>query len=266
MKSDWFLIDKVWLKQLKIYSLSSTIDFGKYIGLTINEILYKDIDYFRFCIETVKYFILDNNDEKFWSGVFFDHPQIKKAYDEQTIKVLFEKNEQKLSSYNNYLYNHNISLRAYYATDEKSFEEFNEREYQLEDNYFEDYYNDDLDLDQQDERFYERDNSRYYDDSPYFDDESFPEDYEYHGTLIDFAQNLNVNSINLLIYNDQGLVKLCEEKFSKYLEIELLRSKDKIDGNEKIKNLHVIGFQKNFVVINEEQKKQYLPLLIFSPS
>lgn len=250
METDYIQIDKIWLKQLKYYGLNDCIDFGKYYGLTINDILYKDADYFKFCVEKVKYFILINFDEKYYySGVFFEHPKIREFFDEKTINELYTRNQIKVDCWDQYNYKGGIMKKNIDSN--------------LDDSCFDNFYNENLDFDHQDERFYETSKISFHDEGPDWDD--YPVDYEYYGTLIEYAERLNANCIELNFYhNTVGHVSINDEMNKSYKRtLEKLRVISTIDKTEKINNLFVIGFEKSYVVINENHKKECMHLLKF---
>ncbi|MGL5236067.1 MAG: hypothetical protein ACRC8Z_15185 [Empedobacter falsenii] len=49
------------MRTLKLYTNNTTLDFGKHKGSTLEFVLKSDSEYLRWCIENVKWFIIDHD-------------------------------------------------------------------------------------------------------------------------------------------------------------------------------------------------------------
>lgn len=55
--------------QLKVYGLNSVLEFGKYKGQTIKQVLEQNVDYITWCLENINHFALDEEAELEWDSI-----------------------------------------------------------------------------------------------------------------------------------------------------------------------------------------------------
>jgi hypothetical protein len=132
------------MKSFKIYSISTELNFGKFKGFSLKMILETQSNYINFCVLKLDHFCISNetlDDIKKIKPLFTLSQEEENVNSNKLKKWFAEETEYK----NNKQQDGQSKYDFDYASHENDLMDLG---------YSEDYYNDDLDLDQQDEMFY----------------------------------------------------------------------------------------------------------------
>lgn len=208
-KFDAILLEDYKIYRIQIYKLDSKLDFGKFKDCKLSEILETQPSYINYCLSNVGFFSIGDD----------EIIKIKNQYSQ--INLTQDEEEKRINKYKVYL----EQTRRFQEKVQESERNHDQFEYELMQNNNEDYYNDNLDMDQQSEDFYTT-----IDESDLEEPENWNLEYkskpEILSRLIEYAEDKGAYAISLYGKTNQS-----------QLFIEIYKGRD-----EEGKLLHLESF------------------------